>query len=178
MEMAMFYMKVAGSVVVIITGTYMGILFSRDIEKRYDELCDLRKSFIIIHADISYGSISLGEILEHVSRQALPIHSQWLQKLESNLREERNQTFAILWRDSIDACLDSSHMNKQEIQELIDVGTTMGNVDKNQQLSMLTLYLKRLELRIASLEQEKDKKQKLYRTLGMLGSVFVVVLLI
>ncbi len=178
MGMAIFYMKIVGSIIVMATGTYMGILFSQDIEKRYKELCDLRKSFMIIHADISYGSIPIGEILEHVSKQAIPLHSQWLQQLEIRVRKERNQTFAILWRDFIETNLQASYMNRQDIEELIGVGGTMGNVDKNQQLAMLTLYLKKLELRIASLEQEKDKKQKLYRTLGMLGSVFVVVLLI
>lgn len=178
MEMAIFYTKIVGSIIVMATGSYMGILFSRDVENRYEELCDLRKSFIIIHADISYGSIPIGEILEHVSKQAIPLHSKWLQQLEQHVRKERNQTFAILWRSSIEESLKLSCMNRQDIEELISVGRTMGNVDKSQQLAMLSLYLKKLELRIASLEQEKDKKQKLYRTLGMLGSVFVVVLLI
>ncbi len=163
---------------VIVAGTYMGMLFSQDIEKEFQELWDIRKSFLVIHADISYGCISMGEVMGHVKSQAIPLHSAWFGELERRLKTGRDSTFCVIWEETITECLKETHMSKVVINELKALGKNMGNVDKNQQLAVINLYIKKLEIKMETLENEKGKKQKLYRTLGILGSIFIVVLLI
>lgn len=148
------------------------------IQKRYDELYAWKRVFIVVYADISYGGATILEVVQHVLEQNQPDCKRMLQYLEQGLKTKRNKSFSEIWDESIEEGLRNSQLNQQDLYELKRVGLHIGNVDKEQQLAMIRLYLDKLELAITILEKEKDKKMKSYKILGALASIFVIVLLL
>lgn len=178
MEMVLPFMKLAGSICVMISGSGLGWIYGSAIERRYKELNDLRRSFQIIYGDISYGATSFGEILHHVQEYSLLEYAQMFRYMEEEMKKKSKRRFAEIWDEGIERYRSNFQLDKRDIVELKRVGQNIGNVHKEQQLSLLQLYMDKLQSSIEELEGEKNQKIKLCRMLGALGSIFVIVVLL
>lgn len=171
-------MKIIGSVSIMLSGITLGWSYGQNIEYRYRELVELYRCFQIMYSDISYGGISFVEVLCHVQEQSLDVYRRMFSCMEEEMRKKTQCRFCLIWDKTVDNFLSELHLLENDVMELKRVGQTIGTVDKEQQLSMIQLYLRKLELEIGELEREKDKKIKLCRMLGAMGSIFVVVILL
>ncbi len=176
--MASLCMKTVGSLCIVISGVTLGWHYGSNIEKRYKELLDLKRTFRIIQSDISYGASSFVEVMQHVKIQSIEEFRGFFEYLENEIKKKSKRKLRDIWEEGVDKKLEGVHLTEKDIVELKQVGRNIGNIDREQQLAMLEIYLNKLEITIQELSKEKDKKIKLYRTLGMLGSVFVVVMLL
>lgn len=178
MDGVIFCMKMIGSSCIIVSGISIGWIYGGVIEKRYIELNELYRNFRMIYSEISYGGSSFLEIIRHVHEQSRDEFDNLYVYIEEELQNKTKRRFTDIWSEGIDRELQALHLLETDIYELKRVGQSLGNVDMEQQLSMIQLYLNKLEMVIENLGREKDKKIKLYRMLGTLGSVFVVVILL
>lgn len=178
MSMVVFCMKIIGSICIVLSGIAVGWLYGEKIEKRYKELLDLKRTFQIIYSDISYASTSFLEVLQHVKSQSLKEFQPFFGYVEAEIRYKSKRKLTEIWEEGMELHLQELHLIEKDRIELMQVGRNIGNIDRKQQLCMLQIYLDKLEITLQELLQEKEKKIKLYRTLGMLGSVFVVVMLL
>lgn len=177
MEMVEFCMKIAGSGCILMSGTLAGWSSGEKIEKRYRSLNELRRGFHMIYGDISYGANSLVEVIQHVKEQSKYGCREVFAQVEGEMKGKTKRKFVEIWNGAIDMHEEHMYLNERDICELRRMGENIGSIDREQQLSMVKLYLVKLEQAITELEKEKENKVKLYRMLGILGSVFVVVIL-
>ena len=156
----------------------MGALYANDIARRYEALCEFRRCFLLIKADIAYGGTSLSEVFQHAKEQTQGIYYRWFRYLEKETAECFQTRFEEIWKQSIEQNLDCEILKQEDLQELYILGRNMGGVNREQQITMLELYLSKLEYSIQILEAEKVQKQKLCHILGIATSIFIVVLLV
>lgn len=176
--MTFFYIKILGTMVVLFSGSGLGYLYGQDMVKRHKELRGLKHIFSVIYGDISYGGMSLGEIFTHVKSQVSKEQLHWIEYLEQETKGRGNKSFAKLWEESVIVGWSDSHLTRADKEELLQAGRTLGSVDKNQQLALLSLYMDTLDSAIAQVGEEKDKRRKMCNVLGVVGSLFVVVFLV
>lgn len=131
---------------------------------------------VIIHSDISYGGMNFLEIIKHVEYQNAEKYPEFFSHIIEGITTCQKMKFSELWSEGIVLHLQHSHLSIADKKELKQMGENLGNVDKEQQLALLQLYINKWDYRIAELEREKDGKKKLYRMLGALGSTFVAVI--
>ena len=74
--------------------------------------------------------------------------------------------------------LKKSSLRREEKEKLGRLGEGLGYLDLEMQLSTMELYLEQLEGDIQRAEEEIQSKQRLYRSLGVAGGIFLVILLI
>ncbi len=177
-KVEMFYLKMLGSVLIFVSGTSIGYLFSRDLSKRYIDLQALLHYFTIIKSDIAYGGVSLSEVFHHVETSCKPHHREWVAYLNEQSRGNESTSFQQIWESGIQEYRNQIHLSKEEWQELVEIGTSIGEIDKEQQILMLGLYIKKLEYRIQELNEEKKAKKKLYQLFGVAGSLLIIVILL
>ncbi len=170
--------KIFGSTLILSSGFLMGAIYAGEIGRRYESLCEFRRSFLLMKADISYGGTSLSEVFRHVKEQTQGIYYQWFAYLEKETGECFQKHFEEIWDHSIQESLDCEVLKQEDLNELYILGRNMGGVNRDQQITMLELYLNKLEYTIQVLEAEKVQKQKLCHILGIATSIFVVVLLV
>lgn len=178
MEMAYFCIKIVGSICVMISSVTWGWKAGNVIEKRYGELKEIHRSFHMIYGDISCGTTSFVEIIWHVGEQSTENFRKFYRYIENEMNHKSKRKFSDIWLEGIEIHLQGIHIEEQDISELKRVGMNLGSVDRELQLSMIQLYLKKLEYRIEELEKDKEQKIKLYRTLGTLGGIFTVIILL
>lgn len=176
MGMVIFCVRALGNGMIVVAGSLIGFHYAKDIQKRYEELYMWKKNFRMIYGDISYGGITLIEVLNRVEEQSKKEYKAFFHYVAQEISACRKRKLGDIWNEGVDIHLQGSSLIERDKKELKFVGQYMGNVDKKQQLAMIQMYLDKVECAIQELECEKDKKMKLYRTLGILGSIFVVIL--
>ena len=68
--------------------------------------------------------------------------------------------------------MEKSRLTKQELAELKQIGNSLGY------LETWDLYLEQLEITIRQTRKETASKQKLYRSMGVMGGLFLVIILL
>ena len=68
-------------------------------------------------------------------------------------------------------------LTKEDKEEFARFGESLGYLDVEMQKNAMKLYLKELEQKIEYLQKEIPQKRKLYQSLGVMGGIFLLILL-
>ena len=83
-----------------------------------------------------------------------------------------------MWTESIDRCLIKSQLKNKDKEELKAIGKQMGYLDEQMQLGTIDLYLEQLSFVIQKTREELVMKKRLCNCLGVMGGIFLVIILI
>ena len=73
--------------------------------------------------------------------------------------------------------LKGTALTKEDKEEFARFGESLGYLDVEMQKNAMKLYLKELEQKIEYLQKEIPQKRKLYQSLGVMGGIFLLILL-
>lgn len=175
--MFQFYLKAVGTILLLGAGSGLGYSYGLDLVKRIEELKSIQQMLLIIQGDIRYGSSSMEEILVHMKGHTKAPYTNFIENILSKIQERRGDTFAALWEGAMKQELGNSKLKKEDKELFLQVGRSIGSVDKTQQISVLEMYQQEITSIINHLMNEKQNKQKMYHYLGIGGSMFLVILL-
>ena len=80
------------------------------------------------------------------------------------------------WNKSIEK--SNTYLNKEDIENIKSFGKMLGKTDKEGQVSHLELTKTFIEIQIEKARKEEEKNSKLYKTLGVLCGLALVIILI
>ena len=69
-------------------------------------------------------------------------------------------------------------MKKEDIDIIRNLGRLLGKTDIEGQISEIKLVNNFLDIQIKDAEEEKNKNEKMYRTLGIVAGMTITILLI
>ena len=101
-----------------------------------------------------------------------------MEELAEQIEEKAGATFFELWTESIDRCLIKSQLKNKDKEELKAIGMQMGYLDEQMQLGTIDLYLEQLSFVIQKTREELVMKKRLCNCLGVMGGIFLVIILI
>ena len=94
-------------------------------------------------------------------------------KTKSNLRKMETQE---AWNDAIEEC--KLNLNSEDISIIKNFGKLLGKTDVEGQISEIKLTSSFIDTQIEKAEKEKEKNEKLYKTLGTVVGLAIVIILI
>lgn len=164
-------LKVTGMIFVIIASTYLGILKGEEARERVKELRELKQILCQIQKEIQSFPIPIAEIFADIEKRTLPVYQPWLKDLKRKCEERENGTFFEIWERSIH-WLKGTKLTKDELDGLLHLGK---NIQMHESIG---LFISGLEHQIHLSEKEYEIKKKLYRSMGVMAGIFLVVLLL
>ena len=163
--------------IVIFLVFLISILIGNIISKRYTlrvkELKDFENAFNIIESKIKFTYEPLPEIFIQTSKLLSENISKIFIKASQNMKEE---TAEEAWDKSIET--SSTYLNKEDIENIRNFGKMLGKTDKEGQVSHLELSKTFIEIQIEKARREEEKNSKLYKTLGVVSGLGLVIFLI
>ena len=152
--------------------TGMGLSKGKDMEKHLSALEELRKCFLLLRSEVMYTRAPFAEVFEKISKKVAQPYGIWLEHLSRRLRQKGTGTFWELWKTSLETDLRQSSLKAEEIKDLAEVGKNLEYTES------LDLYIEQLEYTIKHTREEYQSKKKLYRSMGIMGGIFLVILLL
>ena len=172
------YLKMTGCLCVILAGAGYGYSRGLEYKRHAEELAYLNRLIREMQGEISYTKASLTEVCRRVGGRAREPYGSWLCSVAEIMERRGSRSLARLWDEQVEEWLEETHLNKEEKEELKDLGERMGYLDIRMQEETFAWYAKRLEERQNKAAREMEEKRHLCCSLGVMAGLFLVILLI
>ena len=171
-------LRFIGGILIITATTGAGILYGMELQEYLEKLLYIRHIIYMIKGELEYSSAPLSEVFGRISARVREPYRQWLGAMEKQVENREEDAFLKIWMRSVDKYLKELHLKSEHSIQLKELGTDLGQTDGASESRNLQLYLGRLELEIEKVREGMASKKRIGNCLGVMGGIFLVVLLI
>lgn len=158
---------------IFLTSSGIGILISKKYEQRVNELKDFKNALNIFKTKIKFTYEPIPEIFMEISNSMNTKTGKIFELARRNLKVA---SAGEAWNMAIDCgILD---INEEDKSILKDLSKLLGQTDAEGQVNQIELTSSFLDEQIKKAEKERVKNEKMYRTLGMIIGLAIVIILI
>lgn len=159
-------MKIAIFCIITLTCTLIGFEFSASLRRRVTYLTQLQRALLEIEDAIGFLLLPLKEIYARLA-------------LEPGAVGALFQNAAPGDSASFEKALSSiGDLTRSDREILSSLGTFLGSSDRDNQLKNLQLCQKRLEENLSAAKENRKTNGRLYQSLGVLGGLFLAIVLL
>ena len=157
---------------IFLTSSGIGLLISKKYEQRVYELKEFKNALNMFKTKIRFTYEPIPEIFREI---ATTIDSQIGRIFETACINMNLHTAGEAWKIAINTnCLC---INEEDKKILKDLSKLLGQTDVEGQVNQIDLTNSFLEEQIRKAEKVKEKNEKMYRTLGMVIGLAIVIIL-
>ncbi len=156
------------------TGMWMG----RKEQFRMQQLGDLIRSMEFLKGEISFARTTLPDAMEQLSKHTKPPFQLLYSKLALELKQHPGIGFGEILYEILACEKKNWDLLSEDVEHFYQACSNLGYLDKEMQIHILERYIKEQEKKVEQLTSEIPQKMKLYRSLGVLGGVFLVIVFI
>lgn len=174
----MLFLKWIILIAIFVTTTTLGYAYGDKYSKRVYYLRELLQSIKQLKTEVIILSNPLPIALENVSKKSIKninsIYNLILQEIISKDGEDVYASF-LLTKDLLrNECL----LKTEDINLFLNLGKVIGKTNRLDQDKHFTHAIEELNLVISEAKVEKNKNQKMYRSLGLLMGLGAIIILI
>lgn len=162
---------------ILLGGTGLGFCKSREYTRRQKNLREFIQAAIYLKGEIRCGNTALPDAFEEVSRKLTGIQKDLFREASQELRGTDSRMLGEIFRSCAEKKLREAELVESEKNLIISLGERLGYLDKEMQLRQLEIFEEELLRMTELLERELPEKKKLCRSLGILGGIFLGILL-
>ena len=160
-------------IIIFSLSTAIGLMLSKMYENRVIELKEFKNILNFIKTKIKFTYEPLAEIFKQIAESQATKTSIIFDKMVEQIKYKQAK---VAWENCIQEA-DIS-INQEDKDVLKKLGKLLGQTDVEGQISEIEVTENFLDMQIEKAEEERKKNQKLYKTLGIVtGLVLVIILL-
>jgi len=126
---------------------------------------------------ILFENAAMEEALRESAKQAGAELSTFFCAVASELEERNGRTIREIWEEQSEQRKNSFSLGREEVAELKRFGTQLGEMDVKVQERAISRYEEELSAALKRVEEELSRKERLYRSLGVLAGCFIIILI-
>lgn len=169
--------KWLGALFVITGCTGMGLWMADQWKLHLRVLEDLRKLIFLIKGEIIYANSPLTEAFERAGRKSSTCIGELFLNVSERMEKQQGEPFYVMWKEEIDKLGKAVPLSKEDRQELKCMGEHLGYLDREMQERTILLYLEQLDITIHYLREHLREKSRLYTSLGIMGGLFLTIVM-
>lgn len=170
--------KIVLLVLVFTASTAIGFFISNRFNERVRELEDLINALEIFETKISYTYDTLIDTFTYISENLKTKIYRIFFITAEHLRENKNMSAGDVFRNVIDDEKIFLDLNKKDIEIIKGLGLSLGQTDLENQIKNIKLITELLNRELKEAYEEKGKNFKMYRNMGVLTGLILIILLI
>lgn len=167
--------KYLSLIMILISAIYIGNLMSKKYINRVKELIQLKLALNVLKSKIKFTQIPLKDIFEQILKST---EQENIKKFWNNVIKELDKNFEIemAWQNAVNNT--ETNLNKEDQNILLDMGKMLGKTDVDGQVSNLEIASTFIDTQIQKAEVGRQKNSKLYKTLGVVSGLGIIIILI
>jgi stage III sporulation protein AB len=155
-----------------------GLALEARLKRRYCLLREMRESLIFLEKEMAYHRIPLDESLLAVSKRCTTELSALFGTAAAQIRPCAGRSFRELWSEAVSSQLPKDILEEEEVQLFLEAADALCNTDMVLQKTLLQKYAERFERRSTLAWEDCLEKGRLYRRLGGVAGIFLILLLL
>lgn len=170
-------LKVVGSIAVLGASTFLGYSLAGDFAKRPQQLRELQSMLQMLENEIAFMSNLLREALHKTGENSKGAAAIFF-KEASALLENGSMGASEAWSKAVTGSMGRTSLNQEDQDILITFGKMLGSSDYEGQIKNIRLTITQLQVQESKAEAQRKKNESLYRNLGIMGGLALVIILL
>jgi len=170
--------KLIGAILVLVSAYAIGSLLALQVKEQEKWLKDIKTALFLLMGELEYRQMPLPDAMALIGKRHGGRLSSFFHNLSGELAKKEGFSLQELWKKAAESALKDCPLKTEQKEEFGDLGLYFMESDKETRRSSLDFYLKRLEEDIVHLRENGADKAYLCRTLGMLGGIFLLILVL
>jgi stage III sporulation protein AB len=170
-------MSWVGALLIIIATTVFGFDRAARIRNRLKQLRHIKVCLQSLEAEIVYALMPLDDAFYHLSGQTDGALSRFFLSISQKMKEGRKNASDI-WKEEVKILAAEADLEKKETEILHQFGLTLGRHDRENQQRQIQLALAHLGREEQEARDLQERYEKMYKSVGFLAGVLIVILLL
>lgn len=158
---------------IFLASSLIGILISKKYKNRVLELKEFKNALNIFKTKIRYTYEPIPEIFKEISKVIEPNIGNVFKTASENMKLKRA---GEAWENAIE--IEGLNIYAEDKGILKKLSKLLGQTDIDGQISQIELTTSFLDEQISKAEIEKNKNEKMYKTLGIVFGMVIVIILV
>ena len=172
----MMAIKIAGMLLTLASSTALGLYLSSLPTLRQQDLREIKKALLILKSEIEYIATPLPQAVANIAiRINAPISKLFECFADSLKLNPEGETAYRLWLSAIETTKEGSFLKKDDLEIIGNFGKTLGYLDKQMQVDSINFTIDYIDSQVGQLQENNEKTQKMYRSLGVIGGILLLV---
>ena len=172
------WMKLSGAACIVLGAAGTGIWFAARYRQRIAELEQLKQMVFLLKGQILYANAPLSEAMETVGRRMDGALGALFQETAASIEKRPGEPFPVIWKEAAARLDGRTALSKSDRQTLQALGEHLGFLDRETQERTLLLYLEQVDTELQALREHRQERCRLYTSLGIMGGLFLAVILV
>jgi len=167
----MIILKTIILILIFVISYLIGDIIAKKYSKRVEELEDMKNALNIIQTKIRFSKEPLSKIFKDISN--ISKNKEIFDKVNENMK---TMLAGTSWSKAVQNA--NTNFKKEDIEIISNLGNMLGKTDSEGQINQIEEVKELLNVQIENANIEKQKNEKLYKTLGMTIGLAIVIILI
>ena len=170
--------KLVGGILIITATAGAGWVYGTELKRYLEKIQYLRYIAGLIKGEIEYTGAPLSEVFSAVARRIKEPYRNWLEQVSRRTENRDESGFSRIWNKCIDRYLKDLNLKREHSVLLKELGTFLGQMDRETFNRSMQLYLNRVDLEIEKLREGLSSKIRVGGCLGVMSGIFLIVILL
>ena len=170
--------KLIGSLLIISSTTLIGFYYGRKYSSRLKNLIYMEQCIKILETEIVYGATPLPEALTNVYNKGNKSVSFVFEDIKNHLLGNKKGQIFDSFSHMVIPLKDRLNFKEEDIEVFLSLGRVVGSSDRQDQEKNFKLILNQIAVLEREAKLERDKNEKMFKNLGILTGLAIVIILI
>lgn len=171
-------LRIGALCILVCASAGLGYLMGQRLSKRLEQLKVLKRMMLFLQGEISCARSPLPEAFWNVAGRLPEPFREFLREVSEDLCRYEGETLGEVFAENADCHLKDTSLTREDLERLKELGENLGYLDKAMQLAHLETYGRELDMAIEELTEGLPVRKKLFRSLGIMGGLFLAILFI
>ncbi|HHT50627.1 MAG TPA: hypothetical protein GXZ78_04010 [Eubacteriaceae bacterium] len=169
--------KIFGNIIILLSCTSIGLLMAWKYKVRVRQLKEIRGIFQLIETEIFYTATPILEVLEKVARQASSPIASIFKEIIGEIKRREGKTLGRIWCKAFERGRENTGLTKEDLVPINYFGNILGTSDQESQIKNGKLVQSQLIKLEEGAEKDFIRNEKLFKNLGVLLGLTIVIIL-
>ncbi|MFY9114000.1 MAG: hypothetical protein WAO23_02010 [Dethiobacteria bacterium] len=170
--------KLSGALCVVSACYLWGEFKARSFTLRLHQLQQFRQTFNLLSAEISYTGTPLPAAFRNISRRIGGAVGSIFERAGGLILTGGDIGAQDAWRKALGEVYPRLFISEDDRRIVEQLGTSLGMVDREGQIKQIGLILSLLEDALHHAEEKRRRNERMWRYLGLLGGLVLVIIFI
>ncbi|HHW48568.1 MAG TPA: stage III sporulation protein AB [Clostridiaceae bacterium] len=172
------FFKIIGSIIILLSSSFLGFILSKDCSMRPQQLRELQGLLQMLENEISYMANLLTDAFYKMHEVRKNEISLIFKQAADYLTADTGLNASEAWERALKENIKKTALNEEDEKILISFGKMLGKSDVEGQLKNIKLAMKQLEIQEKKAEESKAKNEAMYKRLGVLCGLALIIILV
>ena len=170
--------KILGMVLILFSTTMTGLYFSERYRYRAEDISSLKQALVMLKNQILFLAMPLPEGMQDVSIRIGGSVGKFFETAAGLMEQRTSAGAEIIWEQAVLKNCGGTYFVGEDLDAIIGFGKSLGYLNQTQQEASIDLLLTYLSDTEQQLLDKRAKNSRLYGSMGVLGGILMIVVLL